>query len=112
MPAAPLHPLTLDKAIDTATRAMLACQRDDGHWVFELEADTTIPAEYILLKHYLRLGGRMLGFNVDPNFSNVVDGLILVDLTQTDVKILERFVGKDQAATYLAYHRDIELLTQ
>jgi squalene-hopene/tetraprenyl-beta-curcumene cyclase len=53
MPAAPLHPLTLDKAIDQATGAMLACQRDDGHWVFELEADTTIPAEYILLKHYL-----------------------------------------------------------
>jgi squalene-hopene/tetraprenyl-beta-curcumene cyclase len=53
MPAAPLHPLTLDKAIDQATKAMLACQRDDGHWVFELEADTTIPAEYILLKHYL-----------------------------------------------------------
>src|SRR5271165_1093733 len=53
MPAAPLHPLTLDKAIDSATQAMLACQRDDGHWVFELEADTTIPAEYILLKHYL-----------------------------------------------------------
>ena len=40
MPAAPLHPLTLDKAIDPATKAMLACQRDDGHWVFELEADT------------------------------------------------------------------------
>jgi squalene-hopene/tetraprenyl-beta-curcumene cyclase len=53
MPAAPLHPLTLDKAIDQATKAMLACQRDDGHWVFELEADCTIPAEYILLKHYL-----------------------------------------------------------
>ena len=32
---------------------MLACQREDGHWVFELEADATIPAEYILLKHYL-----------------------------------------------------------
>jgi putative hemolysin len=58
----------------------------------------------ILLKHYLRLGGRILGFNVDPSFSNVVDGLILVDLTQTDVKILERFVGQDQAAAYLAYH--------
>ncbi|SDH46050.1 squalene-hopene/tetraprenyl-beta-curcumene cyclase [Roseospirillum parvum] len=28
-------------------------QRDDGHWVFELEADATIPAEYILLNHYL-----------------------------------------------------------
>jgi squalene-hopene/tetraprenyl-beta-curcumene cyclase len=43
----------LDLAIATATKALLAAQRDDGHWVFELEADVTIPAEYILLKHYL-----------------------------------------------------------
>jgi putative hemolysin len=65
----------------------------------------------ILLKHYLKLGGRILGFNVDPSFSNVVDGLILVDLTQTEAKILERFVGKDQAAAYLAYHQEIEHAT-
>jgi hypothetical protein len=31
----------------------LAQQRPDGHWVFELEADATIPAEYVLLRHYL-----------------------------------------------------------
>ena len=31
---------------------MLECQRGDGHWVFELEADATIPAEYVLLRHY------------------------------------------------------------
>ena len=61
----------------------------------------------ILLKHYLRLGGRMVGFNVDPSFSDVVDGLILVDLTQTDTRILERFVGQNQAAAYLAYHQEI-----
>ena len=30
-----------------------ADQRPDGHWVFELEADATIPAEYVLLRHYL-----------------------------------------------------------
>jgi len=39
-------------AIEAATRAMLALQRGDGHWVFELEADCTIPAEYVLLRHY------------------------------------------------------------
>ena len=33
--------------------ALLSLQHDDGHWVFELEADATIPAEYILLQHYL-----------------------------------------------------------
>jgi len=43
----------LDSAIKAATRALLGCQRGDGHWVFELEADATIPAEYVLLKHYL-----------------------------------------------------------
>ncbi|MBY0612468.1 MAG: squalene--hopene cyclase [Beijerinckiaceae bacterium] len=43
----------LDKTIEAATEALLKQQRADGHWVFELEADATIPAEYVLLKHYL-----------------------------------------------------------
>jgi squalene-hopene/tetraprenyl-beta-curcumene cyclase len=43
----------LDRAITAATDALLARQRSDGHWVFELEADVTIPAEYVLLRHYL-----------------------------------------------------------
>ena len=43
----------LDRSIAAATDALLAAQRPDGHWVFELEADATIPAEYILLRHYL-----------------------------------------------------------
>jgi putative hemolysin len=63
-----------------------------------------------LLKHYLKLGGRILGFNVDSSFSHVVDALILVDLTQTDARILERFMGKDQAAAYLAFHQEAELV--
>jgi squalene-hopene/tetraprenyl-beta-curcumene cyclase len=44
---------TLDHSIQSATDALLAQQRPDGHWVFELEADATIPAEYVLLRHYL-----------------------------------------------------------
>ena len=43
----------LERAIAGATDALLACQRPNGHWVFELEADATIPAEYVLLRHYL-----------------------------------------------------------
>jgi squalene-hopene/tetraprenyl-beta-curcumene cyclase len=43
----------LERSIDSATLALLARQRPDGHWVFELEADATIPAEYVLLRHYL-----------------------------------------------------------
>jgi squalene-hopene/tetraprenyl-beta-curcumene cyclase len=44
---------TLTHSIESATQALLARQRPDGHWVFELEADATIPAEYVLLRHYL-----------------------------------------------------------
>ncbi len=46
-------PNLLDQSIDRATAALLAAQRGDGHWVFELEADATIPSEYVLLMHYL-----------------------------------------------------------
>jgi squalene-hopene/tetraprenyl-beta-curcumene cyclase len=42
----------LDAAIASATGALVALQRDDGHFVFELEADATIPAEYVLMRHY------------------------------------------------------------
>jgi squalene-hopene/tetraprenyl-beta-curcumene cyclase len=51
MPAIPAS--TIDRSIDAATDALLGLQRPDGHWVFELEADATIPAEYVLLRHYL-----------------------------------------------------------
>jgi squalene-hopene/tetraprenyl-beta-curcumene cyclase len=53
MNEAPAHELDLERSIDRATTALLACQREDGHWLFELEADATIPAEYVLLRHYL-----------------------------------------------------------
>src|SRR5689334_9854386 len=42
----------LEQKIRAATDAILADQRPDGHWVFELEADATIPAEYVLMVHY------------------------------------------------------------
>src|ERR1035441_10359127 len=44
---------SLDRSISAATNALLAAQGPDGHWLFELEADATIPAEYVLLRHYL-----------------------------------------------------------
>ena len=43
----------LDRVIGEATAALLDAQRDDGHWVFELEADSTISSEYIALTHFL-----------------------------------------------------------
>ncbi len=49
----PGHPAALDDAVARAAAALLSRQRADGHWVFELEADATIPAEYVLLGSYL-----------------------------------------------------------
>jgi squalene-hopene/tetraprenyl-beta-curcumene cyclase len=43
----------LERSIAAATQAMLDCQKPDGEWCFELEADCTIPAEYVLMRHYL-----------------------------------------------------------
>ena len=43
---------SLNAAISRATRALLDRRRDDGHWCFELEADATIPAEYVLMRHF------------------------------------------------------------
>jgi squalene-hopene/tetraprenyl-beta-curcumene cyclase len=43
----------LEQAIIRAREALLALQHPDGYWCFELEADCTIPAEYILMMHYM-----------------------------------------------------------
>jgi squalene-hopene/tetraprenyl-beta-curcumene cyclase len=43
----------LEASIASATQGLLGYRQADGHWVFELEADCTIPAEYVLLAHYL-----------------------------------------------------------
>ena len=45
--------IDLDSHIDSATKALLARQHADGHFQFELEADATVPAEYVLFRHYL-----------------------------------------------------------
>ena len=46
-------PDPLEASIARAAAALTSRQKPDGHWVFELEADATIPAEYVLLEHYL-----------------------------------------------------------
>ncbi len=43
----------LATSIERASAVLHSRQAADGHWVFELEADATIPAEYVLLEHYL-----------------------------------------------------------
>ncbi len=70
--------------------------------VSDMEADGKgIP---VLLRHYLNLGGQILAFNRDPDFSDVIDGLLLVDLLKADKKQLQRYMGKEGYADYMAHH--------
>jgi putative hemolysin len=55
-----------------------------------------------LLNEYLRLGGRFLGFNVDAQFGGVMDGLVVVDLPETNPKLLEFYLGRDIARGLLS----------
>jgi putative hemolysin len=55
----------------------------------------------VLLKQYLKLGGELVAFHVDRRFADALDGLIVVDLRKTDVRVLERYMGKDGATQFL-----------
>lgn len=59
----------LDNAISRALEHILSLQHDDGYWVFDLEADVTIPAEYILLQRFL---GRKIRPDLQQRFKNYI----------------------------------------
>jgi putative hemolysin len=63
----------------------------------------------VLLRQYLRLGGLLLGFNLDRHFGDALDGLILVDLLQTDRGFLERYMGHNESREFLRYHASLKL---
>ncbi len=62
--------------------------------------DTQYEGVPILLKHYLKLGGQVVGFNIDKDFQNVVDAMIVVKLNQTDPKLLKFYMGKEAYQHY------------
>ncbi len=58
----------------------------------------------ILLRQYAKIGGKLLGFNVDRKFSNVLDGLVVVDLRKTAPAVLERYMGREAAMQFRTRH--------
>lgn len=69
------------------------------------EIETTQKAVPVLLRQYLKLGGKLLGFNLDPSFGGVLDGLILVDLLETEDRLLQRYLGKEAAEEFVSFHQ-------
>lgn len=62
----------------------------------------------VLLRQYLKLNARLIGFNVDPAFGDALDALMIVDLTTLDPAILNRYFGLRDAANFLAHHRNAQ----
>ena len=88
-------------------RSLHELEMEKQYYLSEIEKDRKgIP---ILIKQYLKLGGQILGFNRDPNFSDVLDVLIMVDLTQTDKKVLARYFGPEEAASFIHIHNERSL---
>lgn len=76
--------------------------KDVDDLVREVEADRrSLP---VLLRQYLKFNAKLLGFNVDPAFGFVVDGLMLVDLTQVDHRMLAYHLGEEGCERFLAFH--------
>jgi putative hemolysin len=60
----------------------------------------------VLLRQYLKMGAKLLAFNVDPGFGDCVDALMVCDLTKADPRMLERYMGKESWRKFLQHHRD------
>jgi len=100
----PRTPLRGDPWLRKAAASLVEDIDDMAALLGGIEADGKgVP---VLLRQYLKLGGGLLGFNLDPDFSNVLDGLILVDLLKTEPKQLEKFMGKNGLAAFMAHHRN------
>jgi putative hemolysin len=61
----------------------------------------------VLLRHYLKLNATILNFNTDRSFSHVVDGLIWVDLTRVEPRLLKRYMGDNAFAVYTNHQKMI-----
>ena len=64
-----------DALIMETREALKARQQADGHWVFEFEADATIPAEYIFLQHFLGEVEGRFKTDIEPKIANYLRGI-------------------------------------
>lgn len=101
-PKAPPRLRRFPHAAESRLATLVSDVADVEELVGEIESNGRgVP---VLLRQYLRLNAKLLGFNIDPDFGDVVDGLVLVDLTKVERPILNRYMGPDGAAAFLDYH--------
>jgi putative hemolysin len=59
----------------------------------------------ILIKEYVKLGGRFLGFSVDPDFQDALDGFVVVHLDRTNPKLLSLYMGNENYERFRAWKK-------
>ena len=101
-PRRPFRPTRLRRWDCSALRYALHDLEELSQPIADVECDGKgLP---ILIRQYAKVGGKILGFNVDRKFSDVLDGLLVVDLRQTKFDLLERYMGREGLATFRRYH--------
>ncbi len=55
-------------------------------WIKEFQPELSVP---VLIKKYLQMNGRIIGFNIDPDFNNCLDGLMFVNISDIPFEMLE-----------------------
>lgn len=58
----------------------------------------------VLLRQYMKLNGRVLAFNLDQDFGDALDALLVVDIRDCDNRTRTRILGPDGAAAFRALH--------
>jgi putative hemolysin len=98
----PLRSRLVQKWEMDAIASILPSVEDLSTPIADIEPDAKgVP---VLVRQYARLGGRLLAFSVDPRFQNCLDGFVLVDLTRTAPDALSRYLGREGAQRFLAWH--------
>jgi putative hemolysin len=84
------------------THAVVRDVEDVDRLVREIEADgKSVP---VLLRQYLKLNARPIAFNVDPDFGNVVDALIYMDLRIMPTRLQDFYFTAEGGAKFRAFH--------
>ena len=91
-----------DRTAASCSAAAPSTVEELSELIAEIEPDRKgVP---VLLRHYLRLGGRIVTFSVDREFGNTLDALVTVDLRHTERSLLERYMSEAGARAFRAYH--------
>jgi hypothetical protein len=58
----------------------------------------------VLLRQYIKLGGKIVAFSKDKDFSDCIDGLMVVDLRRTRPDLLLKYLGADGLLRFSDFH--------